>query len=99
MSVKSKVSLKSSYEAPQEVLIEQPTLVVDDDVSVVNTRTKPLNTIEAILPKLNKHFKEDALKIIETAILQYPDKVDKIILYANFVDESQLSKIFSVPTF
>lgn len=99
MSVKSKIALKGLYEAPQEILTEQATLALLDTQNVSTASVEPLNSIQAILPRLNKHFKLNTLKVIEEALATYPDKVDKIVLYANTVDESQLPLIFSVSTF
>lgn len=99
MSVKSKIAFKALYEAPQDVITEQATLALLEEQNVPTASVEPLNTIQAILPSLNRHFKLNTLKVIEEALATYPDKVDKIILYANTVDESQLPLIFSVPTF
>lgn len=96
---KTKITLKGLYEAPQDVITEQATLALFESQKPVETSTEPLNTIEAVLPRFNKHFKLDTLKVIEDALIKYPTKVDKIILYANTVDESQLPLIFSVPSF
>lgn len=99
MSVKSKIAIKGLYEPPQDVITEQATLALLEEQNVSMASVEPLNSIQAILPRLNRHFKLNTLKVIEEALVAYPDKVDKIVLYANTVDESQLPLIFSVPTF
>ena len=99
MSVKSKIAFKGLYPEPQDVITEQATLALLDTQNVSTAPTEPLNSIQAILPRLNRHFKLETLKVIETALATYPDKVDKIVLYANSVNESELPLIFSIPTF
>ena len=94
-----KITTKGLYDAPQEIITEQTTLALLEPQNVSEDSVAASTALQSVLPRFNRHLKLSTLKIVEEALDNYPEKVDKIVLYVNSVDESQLPFIFSTPTF
>lgn len=95
----NKFTTEGLYEAPQEIITEQATLALLEPQSSVEGSLVASITLQSVLPRFNRHLKLNTLKVVEEALANYPEKVDKIVLYVNGVDESQLPQIFSTSSF